>query len=237
LGQERRDNSEEQQSAQPLAPVLVAAALPVDNWLKPVAGKPGEFRTIDVGSGTNIDFVPFYQLPRRRYAIYWDVFTPQEWKKKSEAYNTEQARKAKLEAATVAFAQPGQMQAERDFNEQGEETTPFQLEGRYGRSGTKWFSFDLPVEADHPMALIVTYSNEARRNGSFNVLVDGTKIGEQPTERRSPEQEIRFSDVEYPLPASLISGKTKVSVRFHATGGQEISGVFGVRTIRTDAAR
>jgi DUF1680 family protein len=237
LGQERRDNSEEQQSAQPLAPVLVAAALPVDNWLKPVAGKPGEFRTIDVGSGTNIDFVPFYQLPRRRYAIYWDVFTPQEWKKKSEAYNTEQARKAKLEAATVAFAQPGQMQAERDFNEQGEETTPFQLEGRYGRRGTKWFSFDLPVEADHPMALIVTYSNEARRNGSFNVLVDGTKIGEQPTERRSPEQEIRFSDVEYPLPASLISGKTKVSVRFHATGGQEISGVFGVRTIRTDAAR
>ena len=235
LGQERRGNSEEQQSVEPLGPVLVAAALPIDNWLKPVAGKPGEFRTTDVGPGSNIDFVPFYRLPRRRYAIYWDVFAPAEWKKRSEAYSAEQARKAKLQAATVGFAQPGQMQAERDFNEQGEETTPFQLEGRYGRRGTKWFSFDLPVEADHPMTLIVTYSNDARRKGSFNVLVDGTKIGEQPTERRSPEQAIRFSDVEYPLPAPLMAGKKKVTVRFETAGVEEISGVFGIRMIRADA--
>jgi len=119
------------------APVLVAASQSVENWLKPVAGKPGTFLTSGVGLATDITFVPFYQLPRRKYAIYWDMFTPEEWKKESEAYAAEEEKQKKLEAATVAFAQPGQMQTERDFNQQGEESSPVQLEGRYGRRGTK----------------------------------------------------------------------------------------------------
>ena len=137
----------------------------------------------------------------------------------------------------MAFAQPGQMQTERDFNQQGEESSPVHLEGRYGRRATKWFSFDLPVEAGHPMSLVVTFSNDGRRKGSFDVLVEGKKVGEQSTDRHSPEQEIHFFDVEYPLPAELITGKQKVTVRFEAPAGSDIPGVFGIRMVRTDQAR
>ena len=237
LGTEAKLNPEEEAGPQPQAPVLVAQAAGVEGWLKPVTGKPGLFRTTGVGLPTDIDFVPFYRLSRRRYAIYWDVFTPQEWKKRSEAYAAQEARKAKLQAATVAFAQPGQMQAERDFNQQGEETAPVQTSGRYGRRGTKWFSFDLRVEQSHPMALVVTYGSDARRNGSFDILVDGAKVGTQSTERRSPELDVRFFDVEYALPAELVRGKSKVTVRFEAAPGNEIPGVFGIRMIRADADR
>jgi DUF1680 family protein len=219
------------------APVLVAANQSVENWLRPVAGKPGTFLTSGVGLATDITFLPFYQLPRRKYAIYWDMFTPEEWKKKSEAYAAEQEKQKKLEAATVAFAQPGQMQTERDFNQQGEESSPFQLEGRYGRRGTKWFSFDLPVEAGHPMGLMVTFSNDARRKGSFDVLVDGKKVGERATERRSPEQDVRFLDMEYAIPPELIEGKQKVTVRFEAEAGSDIPGVFGIRMVRAGQGR
>ena len=221
----------------PNAPVLVAANQSVANWLKPLAGKPGTFLTSGVGLATDITFVPFYRLPRRKYAIYWDMFTPEEWKKKSEAYAAEQEKQKKLEAATVAFAQPGQMQTERDLNQQGEESSPFQLEGRYGRRGTKWFSFDLPVEAGHPMVLMVTFSNDARRKGSLDVLVDGKNVGVQSTERRSPEQEVRFFDVEYAIPAELLAGKQKVTVRFEAAAGSDIPGVFGIRMVRADQPR
>jgi len=221
----------------PNAPVLVAANQSVANWLQPVAGKPGTFLTSGVGLATDITFVPFYRLPRRKYAIYWDMFTPEEWKKKSEAYAAEQEKQKKLEAATVAFAQPGQMQTERDLNQQGEESSPFQLEGRYGRRGTKWFSFDLPVEAGHPMVLMVTFSNDARRKGSLDVLVDGKNVGVQSTERRSPEQEVRFFDVEYAIPAELLAGKQKVTVRFEAAAGSDIPGVFGIRMVRADQPR
>jgi hypothetical protein len=219
------------------APVLVAAAQPVDKWLMPVSGKPGEFHSTGVGPGSDIEFVPFYQLPRRRYAIYWDMYTPAEWKKKSEVYAAEQEKQRKLDRATVVFVQPGQMQAERDVNEQGEDSEPLQLEGHFGRRAKKWFSFDLKVEPSPPMILQVTYSSEARRDGTFDVLVDGVKVGEQKTERRSPEKEVRFFDVEYPLPEEMVQGKTRITVRFAAKGVNEVPGVFGVRVLRADAAR
>jgi DUF1680 family protein len=219
------------------APVLVAAAQSVNDFVKPVPGKPGTFITSGVGLTTDITLVPFYQLPRRRYEIYWDMYTPEKWKKKSEAFAVEQEKQKKLEAATVAFAQPGQMQTERDFNEQGEDTTPVQLEERYGRRGTKWFSFDLPVQAGHPMSVVVTLSTDAHRNGSFDILVDGQKVATQKTERRSPEQDVRFFDVEYALPSELVAGKQKVTVRFEAASGGDIPGVFGIRMIRANAPR
>ncbi len=221
----------------PPVPVFVAAEQPVGNWLKPYAGKPGTFHTQGVSQGQDIDFVPFYRLPRRRYGIYWDLFTPAELKRKGEEQAAEQEKMKRLEAATVAFVRPGQQESEREFNQQGENSFPFQLQGRSGRRGSKWFSFDLPVEPDHPMKMIVTYSNDEQQPRSFDVLVEGKKVGGQKMERRSPEIEIRFFDAEYPLPPELMKGKQKVTVRFEATNGNAIGGVFGIRMIRGDAPR
>jgi uncharacterized protein len=239
LGPERQEQERRSRrnAAGDSAPVLVAAREPVESFLKPVVGKPGTFVTTGVGLTPDVTFVPFYQLPRRRYAIYWDMFTPEEWKKKSEAIAAVEENQKKLEAATVGFAQPGQMQTERDSNQQGEDSAPVQLMERYGRRGTKWFSFDLPVDAGRSMGLVVTFSNDARRKGSFDILVDGKKVGEQATERRSPEQDVKFFDVEYAIPAELVEGKQKVTVRFEASSGSDIPGVFGIRTIRRDAPR
>ncbi len=235
--QARRREGPSAGADQPAVPVFVADRQPVEKWLKPVADKPGTFRTEGVGLSKDLDFVPFYRLPRRRYAIYWDTFTPQEWQRKSEARAAEQEQQKKLEAVTVAFAQPGQMQTERDFNQQGENTSPVQVQGHYGRRGTKWFSFDLPVDPAHPLNLVVTYSNDARQNCTFDVLVDGKKVGEQTMERRTPEQDLRFFDVAYSIPAELVKEKQKVTVRFEAISGNEIPGVFGIRMIRADAGR
>ena len=63
----------------------------------------------------------------------------------------EEARRT-LEAATVAFVQPGQMQSERDFNQQGGKTAPVQMRGRYGRRAADWFSFDLAVDPSEPIS-------------------------------------------------------------------------------------
>jgi len=72
---------------------------------------PGVFRTVNTGLKQDIEFAPFYEMPRRRYAIYWDVFTPTDWTKKSAAYEAEAESDKKLTAATIGFAQPGQMQS------------------------------------------------------------------------------------------------------------------------------
>jgi len=87
------------------------------------------------------------------------------------------------------------------------------------------------------MTVIVTYSNDERARGTFNILVDGEKVGEHATDRHSPDQETRFIDVPYEIPAALVQGKQKVTVRFQAADGNVISAVYGIRMVRADAAQ
>jgi hypothetical protein len=177
------------------------------------------------------------QLPRRRYAISWDIYSPTEWTTRETEYRASAEKQKKLEAATVGFAQPGQMQAERDANQQGDGSSPVRVDDRFGRSASNWFSFDLPVDAAHPMTLVVTYSNDNRGPSACDVLVEGKKVGEQTGARRSPEQETRFFDVEYSIPADLVADKKKVTVRFAATNGRSTPSVFGIRVVRGDVER
>ena len=233
LGREGRGQG---QAPPPEAPVLVAPEEPVANWLKPVAGKAGVFRTTGVGLKQEIDFSPFYELPARRYAVYWDMYTPAAWTKIEADYKGAEEKQKKLEAATVGFAQPGQMQAERDTNQQGDGSMPVRVENHFGRNATKWFSFDLPVDPAHPMTLVVTYSNDNGGPSACDVLVDGKKIGGQTGGRRSPEQEVKFFDVEYKLAPEAVANKSKVTVRFEATNARTPS-VFGIRMVRADMER
>lgn len=209
-------------------PVLVGADRPVADWLKPVADKPGCFRSEGVGRDRDVTFTPFYRLHRRTYAVYWDLFTPAEWTAKAAEYAAEQERQRKLAAATVGFAQPGEMQPERDFNQQGEDTSDDRVQGRPCRRGKKWFSFDLPVDPARPMALVVTYFSDEWRKRTFDIQIDGQRIASQAIEKGGPS---RFFDVRYALPSDSVKDKKKVTVRFEATGGNEIAGVFGLRTV------
>ena len=240
LGPEQRRSGSRDRGAstnQTAIPVFLAAERPVTEWVRPVAGKAGEFRTEGVGRDKDVELVPFYRLHHRNYGVYWSLFTPDEWQKQSNAYAADQEKKRKLEAATVSYAQPGEMQPEREFNFQGEESSPVRLMDKPARRGAKWFSFDLPVDASRPMTLTVTYNTDEPTTRSFEILVEGKRVGQQTIDRRSPEQVSRFFDVEYPIPADLVKGKQKATVRFQAVDGNEIGAVFGLRMIRGDAER
>jgi uncharacterized protein len=235
LGPERsRGRGAQGAATQPISiPSLVAADRQLSEWIKAVADKPGNFRTDGVGREQDVELVPFYRLHRRTYSVYFDLFTPAEWEKKAADLLAAREQQRKLEAATLGFVQPGEMQPERDYNQQGEETQPVRTAGRAGRSAKKWFSFDLPVDPAHPLKLIATYHGEERANRTFEILVDGTRIGEQKIERHRPGSPTKsFFDVEYAIPAEVVKGKQKVTVRFQTTGGNETAGVFGVRLVR-----
>lgn len=240
LGPERtrgRGQGAQQSSPQPTIsiPSLVAAEKPLTDWIKPVPNKAGDFHTIGVGRERDVDLIPFYRLHRRTYSIYFDLFTPPEWEKKAAELLAARERQRQLEAATIAFAQPGEMQPERDFNQQGEETNPVRTAGRAGRSARKWFSFDMPVDPSTPLKLTVTYHGEERANRTFDILVDGVRVGQQRIERHKPGSATKtFFDVDYPLSADLVKGKQKVTVRFQATEGNETAGVYGVRIVRME---
>ena len=221
----------------PVTPVFVTPAAEVTEWVVPIAGRPGDFRTDGAGRDRDVELVPFYRLHRRTYTVYWDILTPEKWEERAAALKAADEARRKLEAATVAFAQPGQMQTERDFNMRGGETSPVQLRGRYGRRAADWFSFDMPVDPSAPLELIVTYNREERAERAFAVMADGLKLGEQRILRRSPQEKEEFFDVVYPIPAETVAGKRKVTVKFEGIEGRETGTVYGLRIVRADKSK
>jgi DUF1680 family protein len=246
LGPEpERGRGEAERRAPPKVPVFVAADQPVSTWLKPVAGAPGRFRADGVGRlpdaeghvAPDIDFQPFFRLHRRTYSTYWDLFTPAEWEQRRAEYAAEAERRRRLEAATVAYLEPGEVVFERQFTYQaGEDVVPQRIMGRPGRRGRSWFSYDVPVDPPHPMILIATYYSGDRRGmpADFEIRVDGQRVGGEQLRLTSPQ---RFFDIEYPVPQVLVQGKGKVTVRFQAKPGSQIATVFALRMIRGDAER
>jgi hypothetical protein len=212
-------------------PVLVAADRPVKEWLREIPDEPGCFRTDGVGRDEDVILRPFYRVHRRTYAVYWDLFTPDEWRSRAAEITAEHEQRRQLERATVAFVQPGEMQPERDHNLQGEDTSPVRIMGRPGRRAARWFSFDLAVDSSQPMRLVVSYVKDEWRRRTFDILVDGERIAEQVVEERGPTE---FFDVQYAIPAALVQGKGKVTVRFQGTEGSETAAVFGLRVIRAE---
>src|SRR6185503_15224698 len=231
-GPERRGGSSSESAA------LVTADKPVTEWLQPVRDNLGVFRTVGVGrsvdgQASEVEFVPFYRLHRRTYSVYLDLYTNEGWTRAIEELNAVRARQQKLEAASIAFLTIGD--AERAFDPRGEESSIDRESGRAGRRSKKWFSYELPVDAAKPLALVVTLNPEERAKRSFEIVVDGRRIGEGSVDRFQPGSPTgRFYDVDYVIPAEVVKDKQKVTVRVQSTGGNETAAVYGIRIVRAD---
>jgi DUF1680 family protein len=209
------------------SPVIVTNR-PVGEWLAPVQDQPGTFRT--KGVGADVTFAPFYRTHRRIYTTYWDVLTPAQNAERLEALEAERQRLRHLEAATVTYFAPGDPAIEQAHHQQGEQSSIVVTDGRRGRRAAKWFSYELVFAGQPPDALVVTYNRDNRRARSFDVLVDGRTLA---SEKFDFDSVSKFFDREYALPPELVHGKTRLTVRFQASGALEVSPVYGLRLIRT----
>ncbi len=245
LGPERSRGREGENEGGPIVvPVFVTDEGAVSSWVKPAHGTPVRFRSTGAGHEPNtsaqprdVDLVPFYRLHRRTYSTYWDVFNSEQWERQRDRYAAEEERQRLLEAATVASLQPGEVVFEREFNFQGgEDAVAARLEGRPGRRGRSWFSYDVPVEPERTMILVITYNSGDRRGtpALFDILADGILVKHEEIRLSNPT---RFYDIEYPIPADIVDAKQQVTIRFQASEGSQIATLFGIRMIRGDAER
>jgi len=213
-----------------LAPALITENKPLADWIRVVAGEPSTFETIGVGRPLDVKLYPFYRMHNRSYAVYWDQFTPQQWVVREAGYKAELEAARRLEEMTVDFAQPGEMQPERDHNMQGEHTEAGEHSGRkwrHARDGG-WVSFDLKVLPDKPVSLVCTYWGGETGARSFDILADGVKIATQSLQNDKPGQ---FFEVTYAIPEALTHGKTKITVRFEAQPDNTAGGFYGLRVV------
>ena len=227
----------------PPVPALVAAGRPLESWLQPAA-QPGNFTARQVARAaeqpappTDLELKPFYRTYERNYSLYFDLWAPADFDARVAALAAERDRQRKLEAATVAFVRPGNREDEQQYGYRSSDTSrrPERNAGRTGRGGTGWFSYDMPVDPEVAMALVVTYYNDpglTPTTGDFRILVDGT-----PVASFEPNADARgFYDARYPIPSAATRGRKRVTVNFDAGEKGRIAPVFGVRVVKTDGA-
>jgi hypothetical protein len=211
-------------------PVLVPGDRDLAEWI--VAGdEPLTFHLRGAGHPRNVLLKPFHQVHGERYTVYWDRFSPEGWERRQAEYREERRRQKVLEAITVDWMQPGEMQDERDHNVQGENTGVGEHLGRKFRHGFDggWFSFEMAVDPSGPLDLICTYWGSDVGARTFDIVVDGQVVATQTLDMDAPDE---FFQVTYPLPGDLIENKDRVTVELRGHEGNFAGGLFGVRVVR-----
>lgn len=217
-------------------PVFLTEERDPNQWLTPVENAANTFKMPGtVAHPRGFTLKPFYATHDRRYSIYWDIFSEARWKQHQAEYETKLKRQKELEAATVDFFQPGEMQPERDHAFTGERTRVMNFRHRKGRVADRggWFSFNLKLPSVVPAALVVHYWGGFTGSKTFDILADETKIA---TENISGKKDGEFIDVEYNLPAELTAEKEKVTIKFKPHEGHRAGPFFGARIIKKQAS-
>jgi DUF1680 family protein len=215
-------------------PVVLVTDRPIGEWMKPVDGMPGVFKTAGVARSVtaqapiDVEFSPFFSMHRRTYSAYWDVLTPAELTVRARELNDERARIRTLESATISSVAIGDRESEKKFNQQGVETSVIRSDGRSGRRAIQWFSYDLPVNGQTMVTLVATYNSDQRRPRSFDVIVNGQTLASESQPQSSVS---KFYEKEYVIPADVLRHQEKLTVRFEARNGLEVTPVYGVRLI------
>ncbi|MCG3126999.1 MAG: hypothetical protein CHACPFDD_01855 [Phycisphaerae bacterium] len=210
------------------APPIIGDKTNPGAWLKPVAGRPLEFRT--AGMPHDLTFIPLYKVVSEHYGVYWSFGVPggsrqQEYEAALAAVKAREARAADRIAI-------GDADSERLHDLQGERTESGTLNGQRWRHavGAGFFSYRLKVDPQGANMLAVMYWGSDAGARVFDILIDGTRIASDRLEHRRPGE---FFIEEYAIPPAVTQGKESVVVRFQvAPNGHFAGGVFGLWMLR-----
>lgn len=219
-------------SADPFyVPVFVTEQRDPNAWTKAEKGTANIFRTVSTGRPADVELKPFYKTHERRYSVYFDLFSENNWNQYQEEYRKKEEERKKIEQMTVDFFQPGEMQPERDHRFESEKTWTETFKNKKYREADRggWFSFRMGVNAGQPMALVFEYWGGFPGSRTFDILVNGTKIASENISNVKPGE---FFHKAYDLPDQLTVNGGSVNVKVVPHEGHRAGPVFGVRTIK-----
>jgi len=217
------------------APILVDDNIQkIADKLVPVQDKPLNF-TLNVKMVNPINQItlePFYKIHDARYMMYWMALTNSGYKSYTDSISNIEMEKMELQKRTTDAVAPGEQQPEvdhameRQYSSTGNNMNEFWREARDGG----FFSYKLGTNKETGLSLLVRYWGAENGNRSFDIYIDDQKL---ITENISDKwKQNRFQNVEYPIPATMLTGKEFVRVKFQATTGNTAGKVYNVRLVR-----
>ena len=208
-------------------PVFVSPDKQVCKYIHPVNGKPLTFETEGLGYPKEVTLIPFYNTYDQYYTVYWDVFSPGEWKQKQAEYEAERLRIEELNKVTVDYIVLGEMQPERDHNLRAGESRIGDFRGKKYRYAypTGYFDFDMKVSGTESMKMMMTFWGGDCGRDTFEILIDGVRL-----ELFSPKGEDgNFVENTIVIPAKFTEGKDKIRVSFKGYEGKRVTSLYNCR--------
>lgn len=176
------------------------------------------------------ELIPYFELINRRMMLYFNHYPSATWKEQLAEYRARADKEKWMREYTVSQFTPGQMQPERDHNFKGEKTQAHEFQGRHYRETLGgWFSFDMDVDPVNSNTIYCTYWGNRFENHSFDILVDGIKVGFENIHNWGSQ----YVERKYPVPANLTKGKKTVTITLKAVRDDAVAGpLFDVRVMR-----
>lgn len=173
--------------------------------------------------------IPFYRVYDQYQTVYWDVYSPAEWKETEQKRQAELDRIAALNQRTLDYIELGEMQPERDHNFDGENTRygeGYQRKYRFAYENG-WFAFDMKCATDSPAQLLLTYWGGDSRKYTFDVVI-GDWI--QPITLNSTEE--GFIEHILDIPLEVTKGEEKLRIMFRADDTNRVTNIYDTRLMK-----
>ena len=215
-------------------PVFVTSDDNASNWIKPVINNSNiSFTTNQTANAKQVKLIPFNQTADEHYTVYWDVFTPEQWKLQQKIYEEQKQKQKALDLLTVDVLRIGEMQPERDHDLVAEKTSTGDEHNSKWRvaEDSGFISFNMKVDPEMLNTLVFKYWGMDNRGRIFNIYANDSLIA---TEDLNKYKASRFYNVIYKLPQNITSKQTTIKIKLVPKAGNAAGPVYAVKMVKGD---
>ncbi|MBN2611478.1 MAG: glycoside hydrolase family 127 protein [Bacteroidales bacterium] len=218
------------------APILIEDDIQnIAGKLEPVNDKPLNFKlNVKMVNPIDLTLEPFYQIHDSRYIMYWLTLTNREYKAYIDSLKIIENEKLALEKRTIDLIATGEQQPETDHamekenSETGNNVNEFWRDAR----NNGYFSYEMSTNSETGLSLFVRYWGAEWGGRKFDIFIDDEKL---LTEDNTGVWNVsKFKDIIYPIPDSMVKGKSHIRVKFQALPGNTAGPVYIVRLLRSE---
>jgi DUF1680 family protein len=186
--------------------------------------------TREGSSWTKMELKPFYTIHHTRYMVYWNQQTPEAYAASDLA--KEEAEAEALEKRTLDKVATGEQQSEAGHNLQSSGSGKGIAYGEHYRDAgaNNWFEYDLATKGKTDSVSLMCRFNINDRGRMETIYIDGVKLCDV-TIPQSKSGVTSFYNIEYPVPASMLTGKTKITVKFQGSATTFAPGLYYLRLL------
>ena len=218
------------------APILIEDDIQsIADKLEPVKGKPLNFRlNVKMINPIELTLEPFNQIRDAGYMMYWLTLTNEGYQVYLDSLANMEKEKLALEKRTIDYVATGEQQLETDYAMQNDNSGTGSTLNEFYRDARRggYFSYDMATNSETNLNLFVRYWGAEWDSRKFDIYIDDEKlVAEDNTGKWNLSM---FKDVVYPIPDSMVEGKTHVRVKFQVLPGSTAGAVYYVRILRAE---